>query len=304
MISWLVYQIKNDYHVWRFIKLDFGMLSIHQDHAPALDALESGQLLFLGERPFVLKATEVHLLNPRYLAPKSKNIGYHAHTQRLWGAAGTAEDLQLLQGLIHRFAEFSQALMQELFPSYTAHLQMGRTSFRPAAVSNRRTSYRKDDRLLHVDAFPATPNQGRRILRVFSNVNPQGEPRIWNIGQPFAAVADYFLPTIKAPWPGKHHLMHGLKLTKSRRSLYDHYMLYLHDKMKADSEYQQQAISQRLELPAGSTWVVATDQVSHAALSGQYLLEQTFYLPVEAMQHPEQSPLRVLEKKLGMRMNA
>ena len=34
-----------------------------------------------------------------------------------------------------------------------------------------------------------------------------------------------------------------------------------------------------------------TDQVSHAAMAGQYQLEQTFLLPVEAMSDPERSPL-------------
>jgi hypothetical protein len=39
-----------------------------------------------------------------------------------------------------------------------------------------------------------------------------------------------------------------------------------------------------------------TDQVSHAAMSGQYQLEQTFYLPVAAMIDESRSPLRVLER--------
>jgi len=36
--------------------------------------------------------------------------------------------------------------------------------------------------------------------------------------------------------------------------------------------------------------------VSHAAMAGQYQLEQTFLLPVSAMQQPERSPLRILER--------
>ena len=41
-----------------------------------------------------------------------------------------------------------------------------------------------------------------------------------------------------------------------------------------------------------------TDKVSHAALSGQFLLEQTFYLPVQAMKDPNLSPLHMLERKV------
>jgi hypothetical protein len=36
--------------------------------------------------------------------------------------------------------------------------------------------------------------------------------------------------------------------------------------------------------------------VSHAAMAGQYQLEQTFLLPVDAMLDGERSPLRVLER--------
>jgi hypothetical protein len=69
--------------------------------------------------------------------------------------------------------------------------------------------------------------------------------------------------------------------------------------MKADDGFQQGSPQSRVDLAAGSTWLAFTDQVSHAATSGQYQLEQTFLLPVEAMASPERSPLRVLERIKG-----
>ena len=54
-----------------------------------------------------------------------------------------------------------------------------------------------------------------------------------------------------------------------------------------------------LSLAAGTTWLCFTDQVLHAALAGHCALEQTFHLPVEAMTHPERSPLGVLERLAG-----
>jgi hypothetical protein len=42
-----------------------------------------------------------------------------------------------------------------------------------------------------------------------------------------------------------------------------------------------------------------TDAVSHAAMAGQYQLEQTFLLPVGAMLDEQQSPLRILERLKG-----
>ena len=73
-------------------------------------------------------------------------------------------------------------------------------------------------------------------------------------------------------------------------------MLQLHDRMKEDDEFQRSSAQTAIDFPAGSTWLAFTDQVSHAAMSGQYQLEQTFMLPVEAMSDPQRSPLRVLER--------
>jgi 3-deoxy-D-manno-octulosonic acid hydroxylase-like protein len=45
-----------------------------------------------------------------------------------------------------------------------------------------------------------------------------------------------------------------------------------------------------------STWLVFTDGVPHSALSGQFAMEQTFIIPLEALVAPEVSPIRVLER--------
>jgi hypothetical protein len=73
-------------------------------------------------------------------------------------------------------------------------------------------------------------------------------------------------------------------------------MLGLHDQAKLDETYQKNSPKTRVELPASTTWIVFTDLVMHAVLSGQYLLEQTFYLPPAAMQDEARAPLRRLEK--------
>jgi hypothetical protein len=45
--------------------------------------------------------------------------------------------------------------------------------------------------------------------------------------------------------------------------------------------------------------VCFSDQLSHAVLRGQYLLEQTLHLPVASMCDPRNAPLRVLERLAG-----
>ena len=266
--------------------------------AQALQALESGQLIYLPVLAFTLNSAEQHFLSPVWSDGKSKNISLDNNLS-LRGARGDAADLVQLQQMIARFAEQATRLIANLFPRYTPHLMRARTSFRPCEVEQRASSYKKDDTRLHVDAFPSRPNHGMRILRVFSNINPEAKPRLWRVGEPFEAAAARYLPHIKRPLPGSAALLQSLRITKGRRSEYDHLMLHLHDKLKADVRYQREAPQQALALAANTTWIVFSDQVLHAAMGGQYMLEQTFHLPIAALREPATAPLRVLEKLRG-----
>ena len=93
--------------------------------------------------------------------------------------------------------------------------------------------------------------------------------------------------------------MNAVGITKRRRTEYDHVMLQLHDHAKADLEFQHDAPQARVDFAPGTTWVVYSDQVLHAAMGGQHMMEQTFYLDADRLQRPETSPLRVLERLLG-----
>ena len=200
---------------------------------------------------------------------------------------------------MERFSRSALSLVKDLLPSYAPHLSLGRTSFRPAEIEGRVASPRHDDSRLHVDAFPSRPVQGRRILRVFTNVADDGAARRWRVGEPFANFAQKFAPRVKSPWPGAPAALRLLGITKSRRSAYDHYMLALHDLAKLDDVYQASSPKTDVDFAPGTTWLCFTDQVLHAALSGHAALEQTFYLPVEAMRAPSTAPLRVLEALAG-----
>tara|TARA_Y100000815_G_scaffold269704_1_gene292888 strand:+ start:25 stop:936 length:912 start_codon:yes stop_codon:yes gene_type:complete len=270
------------------------------DKNQAIHALESGQVLLLPHCAFSVAQNEAFLLSPNTLAKNAKNVSYNTMNQKISGSDYQTEQRDILTHFMARYAKYAQDLIGNLLPHYKQHLTIGRTSFRPAEVKNRKTSYRKDDSRLHVDAFVSTPVQGLRILRVFCNINPEHMPRVWHLGEPFNDVAKRFLPSAQSYCSAKAKLLHKCKLTKSLRSAYDHYMLQLHDIMKKDTHYQNTVEKLRFEFQPNSTWIVFTDQASHAALSGQYLLEQTFYLPVEALQMPEKSPLRILETMTNM----
>lgn len=274
-----------------------------QTRSEAINAFEKDKIILLPKLSFTLTSEEKIFFSSEFSIKKSKNISYDLLTDRLRGTHCAGATHEALKTMLARYAKSATSLMTQLFPAYQKNVHVGRTSFRPIEIEGRiPKSWRKDDTRLHVDAFPATPVQGRRIIRVFTNVNPDGKERCWQVGEPFHEVAQRFLPRIGRPWPGRALVLKSLKITKGYSTEYDYLMTNIHDGMKADLDYQNGVFKQDIRFSPNSSWIVSTDSVSHAALSGQHVFEQTFYLPVHAMLEPELSPLKVLEKLSGRRL--
>ncbi|MBI3530626.1 MAG: Kdo hydroxylase family protein [Betaproteobacteria bacterium] len=269
------------------------------ESADATQALERGRILLFKFLGFSLTPREQRFLSPECADPRAKNISYDSGTDKVRGTTVQGGDREDLTAMMRRFAAQALNFVNQLLPIYAEHLEMGRTSYRPVEILGRTTSATKNDTRLHVDAFASSPVQRRRILRLFTNVNPRGEPRVWQVGEPFEQFAPRLLPDIGLPRPIAPWLLKQLRITKSLRTPYDHVMLNLHDRVKLDTGYQRNAPREQVNFPPGSTWIVFTDRVLHAALGGQYLLEQTFYLPVHAMADERISPLRILESHYG-----
>lgn len=266
----------------------------------AYEALENGKIIFLSQISFAIPDNERHLLTENYSIKKAKNISYDPHTKLLGGVKANLVDSELLKSFCSRYANHAKKLVINLFPEYASALQIGRTSYRPIEILGRKAdSYKKDDTRLHVDAFAATPVHGKRLLRVFTNINPHNQARVWRVGEPFPQVAARFYPKVPSYSLAIAKMLQTWKITKELRSHYDHIMLHIHDMMKKDLKYQASIPFNIICLPPNSTWIVYTDQVSHAALMGQYVLEQTFYLPAHAMHDTTKSPLSVLENMAG-----
>jgi len=245
---------------------------------------------------FALTTDEQRFLSPQWSDDRAKNISFDGN--KLKGARGAPGDLAGLASLVARFAHCASGMVTRLLPRYAPYVKKARTSFRPQPAVGRSLSWRKDDSRLHIDAFPSRPNHGERILRVFSNVHPS-EDRVWRVGEDFDAMARTFLPHIGAQFPGMARAFAWLHVTKGVRSDYDHLMLGLHDRAKADLRYQQHCPQQIVRFRPGTTWMCFSDQVMHAAIAGQHMLEQTIHVPVAALYEPEHSPLAILERLCG-----
>ena len=154
-------------------------------------ALEGGDVLFFPKLAFAVRASERPLFSPA-IVTTAKNISFDPRNGRVGGLARDGLEATALCDLISRFSTMAATFVGEVLPDYRDRLAIGRTSFRPIEIAGRTSSWRKDDTRLHIDSFPATPVHGRRILRVFSNVNPHGKARAWRIGDQFESVARRF----------------------------------------------------------------------------------------------------------------
>jgi hypothetical protein len=264
-------------------------------------ALEQGKVLYFPKLSFELKEDEYAFLTPEMNAEGSRSITLEA-SGRFKGSSGDEAMQAKVAAMVGRFRANAQQLIETLLPHYRQSIQMATTSYRPKQVESRAQTWRADDKRLHVDAFAGRPNHGERILRVFANINQSGVPRIWRVGEPFEEMVQKFLPRVEKYSPLQARWQQLMRKTKKLRTEYDHLMLQFHDHMKLDADYQQNAPQITMPFAAGSVWVCFSDHALHAAMSGQYMMEQTLNLPVAAQYDPEQSPLAILRRLTGRKL--
>jgi hypothetical protein len=284
------------------VELDFTDWSDPAGHPERQDewtnALEAGQVLYFPHLAFHLSPAEQSLLREDVLKGSARNVSLGGDGV-LKHAAGTSEEQKLLADMLGRYRKSVLTLVDGLFPAYRGQLRAAPTSFRPKEVETRTQSVHADDRRMHFDAFATRPTYGERILRVFTNLNPNGVPRVWRVGEPFETVAKRYLPRIPPYSPFKAKLLNAVGGTKSVRSEYDHLMFNLHNLMKEDEQYQKNGTLATQPFPPGCVWVCYADLAAHGVASGQYMMEQTLHLPPGRELHPENSPLAILSRLVG-----
>jgi hypothetical protein len=171
--------------------------------ARALSALEAGAVLYFPHLAFRLADSETQFLDAAVADGKAKNISLDHTTGKMQASSLSGEPAAKLAAMIERFGSQAATLVHELLPY--RQVERARTSYRPVQVKGRSYSKISDDRLLHIDAFPSRPMQGRRILRFFANIAPTS-PRNWHVGPPFEEFARRFLPRVGPHLPGKSWL--------------------------------------------------------------------------------------------------
>lgn len=266
--------------------------------------LEQGQILYFARPPFPLPREDREFLVSQRPSDSRlhKNISYRPGEDVLRGFSDGKENQQRVHRIMRNYSADVVRFVSTFLAPYTGRLAMDFASFRPLEEEGRDLPLHKKNDLLHVDAFPSRPTRGGRILRVFTNVNPS-QNRVWFVADRFPALAERYandagLENIAASGAGRTlmHVLHAVGLPVADRSAYDQFMLRFHDYLKENSDFQSGCQKERLEFPPMATWLVFTDGVPHAALSGRFAMEQTFIVPPEALVAPEHAPIRVLEK--------
>ncbi|WP_158501880.1 Kdo hydroxylase family protein [Vitiosangium sp. GDMCC 1.1324] len=280
------------------------------------DELEKGNVVYFPRSPVALPApAELDFLReemPRQL--KRKNVSYYPSADRLVGVEAPAlaeRTHRLLREHSGRVVEFLTRAMPDFVKGWT----VGTSSFRPLQERGRNLSAHASNELVHVDAGAYGATHGDRILRFFINVHPT-EDRVWATRGTFAEVyrrhgaAAGITPGSegRSLRPGLANrmysgLLRGAERLGARRagmidtSPYDRLMRQFHNYMKDTPAFIQGRDGyEEFSFPSFSAWMVLTDTVSHACLSGQFAFVDTFLIRLASCKRPEISPYQLLQR--------
>jgi hypothetical protein len=280
-------------------------------------ALEAGSVIYFPQTPVPLPSADIEFLLGRQQTGSRlhKNISYKPEIDALAGVdkkSTPVAEMDQMHSLMRRYSASVENFLSSFLAPYAKRWHLDYASYRPIEEKGRDLPLRRRNDLLHVDAFPTRPTRGRRILRFFHNIQPS-RTRDWAIGEPFPAILGHFAPgklAVPRPSGGLAHAGRQIATATGlarlvpqwKRTPYDEFMMRLHNAMKEDAEFQRTCAKEFVQFAPGSSWMVYTETVPHAALAGQYALEQTLLVDPEAMVTPESAPAAVLARLAGAQL--
>jgi hypothetical protein len=268
--------------------------------------LERGDILFFPNGGFEIPADVRTALMGATQDARSfhKNIAYKPNRDQVSGLVDRAES-ETVRPAMREYSHCALKFMQSILPDYARAWKVDYASFRSIEERGRELPETKRNDLLHVDAFPTRPVFGDLILRCFTNVNPE-QSREWMTSDPFGELAPQVSGKAGLARFESHRFRRAVTKSLARaglpvvdRSPYDTFMLHFHDWLKGNREYQETCPKYLFHLPPGSTWLVFTDMVPHAVLSGRLAFEQTVIVARESLENPLRAPSAILERIAG-----
>jgi 3-deoxy-D-manno-octulosonic acid hydroxylase-like protein len=276
------------------------------------DSLERGEIIRFPHNPIPLPSpTDLLLLRdelPKQL--NTKNVSYHPESDHVHGVPSRGE----LHDVAYRFLKAHSLAVEAFLKRSISHLTqnwtVGTSSFRPIQEKGRDLKPHASNELIHVDAGAYGATNGDRILRFFVNVSTN-EDRVWATKGTFSQL--HAKHALAAGIGGPHNLDRGplgnLR-TKVLRGLvaagvkeamvadsspYDRLMRRFHNYMKDTPAFQARDVDyHELRFAPGSAWMVFTDSASHASISGQHALVNTFIVRLAQCRVAPVAPLNIL----------
>jgi hypothetical protein len=279
-------------------------------------ALESNHIVGFPRCPFPLPAASdlQFLCTELPTRLKLKNVSYHGEGGRLTGLeAGDPARARTAAVLGEHLAAVT-AFLRQVAPHLSDGTFLTKCSFRPIQERGRKLKPHASNELVHVDAGAYGATHGDRILRFFVNVN-SSEDRVWATKGDIAAVlARHGIRAGLLDGDGRCRLrirknMADHAFSSAVRALsrlnplalsldsspYDRAMRRLHNYMKDSETFKADPQGYaEIRFPPGSAWMVFTDSVSHASLSGQFALVTTLLIRRAALRQPHFAPYHLL----------
>lgn len=282
-------------------------------------ALESNRIVRFARCPFPLP-DEARLGPLRAELPRrlrQKNISYHPVGGRLFGLDADGELQGCTRELLREHLDNVTCFLRQVVPHLCADWTIGKCSFRPIQERGRNLPAHASNELVHIDAGAYGATHGDRILRFFVNINER-EDRVWATKGTLdevltrhgaaAGVLDEsgrlrmrLEPTLSDR--AFSFAVRGLTaLSGSARALdtspYDRAMRRMHNYMKDCEAFKADMHGyEEIRFPPGSAWMVFTDGLSHASLSGQHALVTTLVIRRAALKYPQGAPYHMLASR-------
>lgn len=278
------------------------------------EQLEAGNIIHFPECPIELP-DEAELNQLREQLPKQlklKNVSYHPEAGSVRGLDADSPIGDMVKRVLVNHSDRVTGFLQAQLPDLFRNALIGTCSCRPMEEQGRNLKAHASNELIHIDAGAYGATNGDRILRFFVNYNTT-EDRVWATRGAFPELLEQYrhdagLDDIDAAALRKGALGHvrsgllksidklGLPVSRALDSSpYDRAMRKFHNFMKDTPSFQSDAQGRiEMRFKPMSAWMVLTDMVSHACLSGQHCFNYTALIPLEDCQHPELAPYNIL----------
>lgn len=269
------------------------------------EALERGELVHLATCPFPLPpAGQLDFLRRQQAAAFGhKDVCYDPARRKLAGAKSAhPSEVRRVADVLSQFSAAACDWLKRVLASYAPGVSPDRVTLRTEEEATRMLRLTARNDLLHIDNFPTRPTGGRRILRLYVNINPT-DPHVWATSERFPELlrryaARHAVPArTSAEWRATApSVVRFVTRRGSTRSTYDAWMLRLHHFLKEDEEFQTQAARHLWTFGPWSMWLLFSDGVAHAHMRGRFSLEHSFFVPFECLTRPNEAPLAWLER--------